>query len=109
MVKSTGSSTLHDHELLPVCQQDQTSELPGGTGLSGRFNYIRNSVKVVVNAYTGDMTFYAVTSSEPILNTGVDLPEHVKPLSDMDPVLRAHLRYPQALLMVQATMYGRYT
>jgi hypothetical protein len=93
----------------PYAQQASTSELPGGTGLKGSFNYVRNSVKVVVNAYTGDMTFYAVTDSDPILNTWESIvPNMFKPLSDMDPVLAAHLRYPQALLMVQATMYGRY-
>jgi len=66
-------------------------------------------VKVVVNAYTGDMTFYAVTSSDPILNTWESVfPNMFKPLSDMNATLAAHLRYPAALLMVQATMYGRY-
>jgi uncharacterized membrane protein (UPF0182 family) len=93
----------------PYAQQAATSELPGGTGLAGGFNYVRNSVKVVVNAFTGDMTFYAVTNSDPILNTWESIfPNMFKPLSDMDPVLRAHLRYPEALLMVQATMYSRY-
>ena len=93
----------------PYGQQARTSELPGGTGLAGSFNYVRNSVKVVVNAYTGDLTFYAVTDSDPILNTWKSIfPNMFKPLSDMDSVLQAHLRYPQALLMVQATMYSRY-
>jgi len=93
----------------PYAQQASTSELPSGTGLATSFNYIRNSVKVVVNAYTGDMTFYAVTNSDPILNTWESIfPNMFKPLSDMDAILRAHLRYPAALLMVQATMYGRY-
>ncbi len=93
----------------PYAQRATTSELPGGTGLAGSFDYVRNSVKVVVNAFTGDMTFYAVTNSDPILNTWESIfPNMFKPLSNMDPVLRAHLRYPQALLMVQATMYGRY-
>ncbi|MGA3353449.1 MAG: UPF0182 family protein [Acidimicrobiales bacterium] len=94
----------------PYAQQASTSQLPGGSGLvNATFNYVRNSVKVVVNAYTGDMTFYATTSNEPILNTWESIfPGMFKPLSDMDQVLRAHLRYPQALLMVQASMYGRY-
>ncbi len=93
----------------PYAQQATTSELPGGTGLAGGFNYARNSVKVVVNAFTGDMTFYAVTNSDPILNTWESIfPNMFKPLSDMDQVLRVHLRYPAALLMVQATVYGRY-
>ena len=82
---------------------------PSGTGLVGNFNYVRNSVKVIVNAYTGDLTFYAVTDTDPILNTWESIfPRMFKPLSDMDAVLQAHLRYPAALLMVQATMYGRY-
>ena len=94
----------------PYAQKANTAQLPNGSGLSNTsFNYLRNSVKVVINAYTGDMTFYAVTNSDPILNTWESIfPGMFKPLSDMDPVLKAHLRYPQALLMVQAAMYGRY-
>ncbi len=66
-------------------------------------------MKVVVNAYTGKMTFYATTASDPILNTWKSVfPGMFKPLSAMDAVLRAHLRYPVALLMVQASTYGRY-
>jgi uncharacterized membrane protein (UPF0182 family) len=94
----------------PYAQQANTSQLPGGSGLvNASFNYVRNSVKVVVNAYTGNMTFYATTSNEPILNTWESIfPGMFKPLSAMDPVLKAHLRYPQALLMVQASTFGRY-
>ncbi len=94
----------------PYAQQAQTSELPSGSGLTGSpFNYVRNSVKVVVNAFNGDMTFYAVTKSDPILNTWeAAFPGMFLPLSDMDATLQAHLRYPQDLLMVQAAMYGRY-
>ena len=94
----------------PYAQQVNTSELPGGSGLvNANFNYVRNSVKVVVNAYTGNMTFYAMTNTEPILNTWRSIfPDMFKPISAMDAVLKAHLRYPQALLMVQAQAYGRY-
>ncbi len=93
----------------PYAQQAVTSQLPGGSGLTGSFNYVRNSVKVVVNAYTGDLTLYATTGTDPILNTWeAAFPGMFKPLSDMDAVLKAHLRYPQDLLMLQATMYGRY-
>ena len=93
----------------PYAQRATTSELPSGTGLAGSFNYVRNSVKVVVNAYTGDLTFYAVTNTDPILNTWESIfPRMFKPLRDMNATLQSHLRYPQALLMVQATMYSRY-
>ena len=94
----------------PYAEQANTSQLPGGSGLAGaNFNYVRNSVKVIVNAYSGDMTFYATTASDPILNTWESIfPGMFKPLSAMDSVLRAHLRYPVALLMVQSSTYGRY-
>jgi len=93
----------------PYAQQAVTSELPGGSGLAGGFNYVRNSVKIVVNAYTGDMTFYAVIPADPILRTWESIfPNMFKPLSRMGAVLGAHLRYPSDLLMVQAAMYGRY-
>jgi uncharacterized membrane protein (UPF0182 family) len=94
----------------PYAEQANTSQLPGGSGLAGAsFNYVRNSVKVVVNAYTGNMTFYATTASDPILNTWESVfPGMFKSLADMDQVLRAHLRYPVALLMVQSSTYGRY-
>ena len=80
----------------PYAQQAQTSELPSGSGLTGSpFNYVRNSVKVVVNAYTGDMTFYAVTNRDPILNTWeATFPGMFQPLSDMDSVLQGALALP---------------
>jgi hypothetical protein len=94
----------------PYAQQANTTELPVGSGLSNvNFNYVRNSVKVVVDAYTGAMTFYATMKNDPILNTWESVfPGMFKPLSEMDPVLKGHLRYPLALLMVQSYMYGRY-
>ena len=58
----------------PYSQNADTSALPSNSGLAGQnFNYVRNSVKVVVDAYTGKMTFYDVTSlthtTDPILRT----------------------------------------
>jgi uncharacterized membrane protein (UPF0182 family) len=93
----------------PYAEQVNTAQLPGGGLANSSFNYVRNSVKVVVNAYTGDMTFYATTKRDPILNTWESIfPNMFKPLAEMDGVLRSHLRYPQDLLMVQASVYGRY-
>ena len=93
----------------PYAQQVNTAQLPGGGLANASFNYVRNSVKVVVNAYTGDMTFYATTRKDPILNTWESIfPNMFKPLAEMDGVLRSHLRYPQALLMLQASVFGRY-
>lgn len=80
-----------------------------GSGLQGGFNYIRNSVKAVVDAYTGKVTLYAVNQSDPILDAWErTFPGMFKPLSTMDPTLLQHLRYPQNLLAAEATMFGRY-
>ena len=97
----------------PYSQNIDTSSLPPNSGLNQNLNYVRNSVKVVVNAYSGKMTFYDVTSltksKDPILQTWEKVfPGMFKPVSEMSAGLRAHLRYPEDLLSVQAATYGRY-
>ena len=86
--------------------------LPGGSGLQGQYNYVRDSVKAVVNAYTGAVNFYVVDSTDPVLLAWEHaFPGMFKPLSDMgklSPQLLNHLRYPQDLLTVLSSMYGRY-
>ncbi len=69
-------------------------------------NYIRNSVKVVMDAYSGDMSFYVVDPTDPIINAyrGI-FPDLFKDVSQMPPDLRAHWRYPEDLLNIQADMY----
>lgn len=93
----------------PYGQPADTSSLPPTSGLAGNYNYVRDSVKAVVNAYTGKVTFYAMTTSDPILRMWERVFPHMfLPRSQMDPTLTAHLRYPQDLLSVQAAMYGLY-
>jgi uncharacterized membrane protein (UPF0182 family) len=97
----------------PYSQNVDTSSLPSGSGLNQNINYVRNSVKVVVNAYTGKMTFYDVTgltkTKDPILQTWEKIfPGMFVPVSSMPATLREHLRYPEDLLSVQAATYGRY-
>lgn len=94
----------------PYAQPATTDVLPPGSALRGlSFNYVRNSVKVVVNAYTGRMTFYAVDPSDPILRSWERVfPAMFKPLREMPSDLAAHLRYPSELLMLQSAMLGRY-
>ncbi len=71
-------------------------------------NYIRNSVKAVVNAYTGDVTLYQ-WNPDPLLRTWMKaFPGVVKPRSAIPPDLLAHLRYPQDLLKVQRPIIARY-
>jgi uncharacterized protein len=72
-------------------------------------NYIRNSVKVVIDAYDGSTTFYAFDSEDPILAAyrGI-FPSLFKDASAMPPWLRKHVRYPELLLALQAEVYGLY-
>ena len=92
----------------PYSQSIDPTSLPSSSGLSQGANYVRNSVKIVVNAYTGNMTFYAM-DNDPILRTWEKaFPGMFTPSSQMPSDLRAHLRYPEDLFTVQAAAYGRY-
>ncbi len=69
-------------------------------------NYIRNSVKVVVDAYDGNVSFYVADESDPLIQTYSKIfPGMFKPLSDMPAGLRGHIRYPEDLFMIQAVKY----
>lgn len=72
-------------------------------------NYIRNSVKVVVDAYNGDTSFYIVDKNDPIAKTYSKIfPGVFKDVKKMPKGLKQHLRYPNQLFKIQAKMYGRY-
>lgn len=72
-------------------------------------NYIRNSVKVVIDAYNGDTSYYVVDENEPIANTFKKIyPELFKSADKMPTEIKKHLRYPNALFDVQAKVYRRY-
>jgi uncharacterized membrane protein (UPF0182 family) len=72
-------------------------------------NYIRNSVKAVVDAYDGTVTFYVFDKDDPILAAWRSIfPGLFKDESAMPAWLRAHVRYPETLLSVQADVYGLY-
>ncbi len=97
----------------PYSQQADTNRVPGKSGLSGlNFNYIRNSVKVVISAYTGKMDFFVTDPSDPIIEAYERaFPDLFKPVKDADkliPGIVAHFRYPEDLFRVQTNMYGRY-
>jgi uncharacterized membrane protein (UPF0182 family) len=75
----------------------------------GDLNYIRNSVKIVIDAYNGAPTFYAVDPADPLLKSYMAIfPTLFTPLSDMPDWLRAHLRYPEDLFSIQAKLYQTY-
>lgn len=72
-------------------------------------NYIRNSVKVVVDAYNGDVDFYIVDENDPIAATYAKIyPKLFKDGDEMPEGLKAHIRYPNKLLQIQANIYSRY-
>lgn len=73
------------------------------------FNYIRNSGVAVVNAYTGEVSFYAVKEDEAVMQTYQQaFPNLFKTLKEMPSGLAAHLRYPDYLTRIQARLYGDY-
>lgn len=68
-----------------------------------KFNYIRNSVKAVIDAYHGNVTFYIADPSDPIIQTWSKIfPGLFKPLDTMPASLRRHIRYPQDFYKVQS-------
>lgn len=72
-------------------------------------NYIRNSVKAVVDAYNGDVTLYSWDENDPILQTWMKVyPGTVQPKSEISDDLKQHLRYPQDLFKIQREILGRY-
>jgi uncharacterized membrane protein (UPF0182 family) len=72
-------------------------------------NYMRNSVKVVIDAYDGTTTFYVFDTEDPIIAAyRLIFPDLFKDASMMPPGLRKHVRYPELLLKLQAEVYGLY-
>ncbi len=72
-------------------------------------NYLRNSVKVTIDAYNGDVTFYVFDEQDPLLNAYRNMfPTLFRPAATMPADLRAHVRYPDTLLQTQAEVFGLY-
>lgn len=77
--------------------------------LPNGFNYVRNSVKAVIDAYNGTTTFYIVDPDDPIIQAYDKVfPELFTDFGEMSPSLRSHLRYPEDLFRVQSDMYTAY-
>jgi uncharacterized membrane protein (UPF0182 family) len=76
---------------------------------SNQINYIRNSVKATVDAYSGKVTLYAWDNTDPILKTWEKVfPTTVEPMAKMSATLLSHVRYPEDLFKVQRTILGTY-
>ncbi len=93
----------------PYSQRSENDRLQRG-GLAGpRFNYVRNSVKAVVDAYDGDVAFYVMPIEDPIIEAWRSaFPSLFSDFSEMPDELKEHLRYPQDLFRVQTNMYSTY-
>ncbi|BBC33112.1 UPF0182 protein STRIP9103_06591 [Streptomyces graminofaciens] len=90
------SLTANNNQRAVVAQQNQV-------------NYIRNSVKATVDAYTGDVKLYQWDTDDPVLKTWMKaFPDTVQPKADISPALMEHLRYPQDLFKVQRELLTRY-
>jgi uncharacterized membrane protein (UPF0182 family) len=82
---------------------------PYSAAQGGGDNYIRNSVKVVIDAYNGTTTFYVADPTDPIILTWQRIfPTLFKPLSAMPADLQKHIRYPEDLFFIQAQIYRAY-
>ncbi len=90
-------------------QNADTQQVAVGSDLPGSYNYVRNSVKVIIDAYTGKMTFYDIDPKDPILQAySAAFPNMFTPMSKMPASLLAHLRYPPDIFSIQSAIYGRY-
>ena len=93
----------------PYAQPADTRRINENSGLPMNFNYLRNSVKAVVNAYDGTMNFYVVDSKDPIIQSYQDIfPDLFSPEIDMSTDLLDHIRYPEDLFTIQSDMYRDY-
>jgi len=94
-----------------VLPSDASAYRPGSRtvhALNGK-NYVRNSVKAVVDAYNGDVTLYVFEPNDPIIQAWQKiLPHSFQPRDAMPASLRAHVRYPQDFLLAQGLIFARY-
>ncbi len=93
----------------PYAQQANVDQLSPGGGLNAPFNYVRNSVKAVVDAFTGDVTFYIVDEGDPLIAAWQNaFPNLFSAVTEAPQALVDHFRYPEDLFRVQTNVYGRY-
>ncbi|MBN1614469.1 MAG: UPF0182 family protein [Deltaproteobacteria bacterium] len=86
-----------------------TARFPYSEPTAGIGNYIRNSMKAVVDAYDGSVDLYISDPDDPILRTYARIfPGIFKPLAEMPEDIRGHIRYPPGMLAIQARMYRAY-
>ncbi len=93
----------------PYSQRLNPQGVPGSSGLAKDFNYVRNSVKAVVDAFDGSISFYVVDQEDPIIESWRRaFPELFSDLSELPDGLAEHFRYPQDLFMAQSEHFAVY-
>ena len=93
----------------PYAETANVSQLTAGSGLNHSFNYVRNSIKAVVDAYSGEVTLYLMDTKDPIARMwSKAFPNIFAKKSAVPDELAAHFRYPEDLFRVQTNMFGRY-
>lgn len=93
----------------PYAETANISQLSAGSGLNHTFNYVRNSIKAVVDAYSGEVTLYLMDTKDPIARMWkAAFPNLFAAKSTVSSELAAHFRYPEDLFRVQTNMFGRY-
>lgn len=93
----------------PYGENADLSQLGSNSGLDTAFNYVRNSVKAVVDAYDGSVTLYVVDPTDPVLQVWKSaFPDLFEPIDSMSAELRDHLRYPEDLFRIQTAAYSKY-
>jgi len=86
-----------------------TDRYPYSRGLAGIGNYMRNSVKITIDAYDGTMTFYRMEGADPIIDAWASaFPGLFTPESEMSVPIREHLRYPSDFFSIQAHLFSTY-
>jgi hypothetical protein len=99
----------------PYGQTADVTDMPDNSGLDHSFNYVRNSVKAVVDGYDGSVTLYVLPDEmlpeggDPLIEAyRAAFPDLFEDFEDMPEELQAHVRYPDDLFRVQTNMWGRY-
>lgn len=88
---------------------DAVNSVNGGADLARGFNYVRNSVKVVIDAYNGDTAFYIVDTEDPIIDAySQAFPDLFSPVDDAPAQIREQFRYPADLFRVQTETWDTY-
>jgi uncharacterized protein len=106
---SAGGATSETRVKRSAAEADRESQPAEPHGRLDRANYVRNSVKAVVDAYDGTVSLYVFTPEDPIVQVWSRIyPDLFRPMSEMPAGLRAHVRYPEALLHTQGIVFSKY-